>query len=141
MTMMRAENFSQNFKIIADLVSRWSAVLFAFFLPLSTGLMDSFFILAAIGNILAGNWRQKWHSICQIRVALACLLLFFLFIICSFYSTGNGSDILLTLKKYSHLLLGISLLPLFIESRWRHRAINAFLVAMFIVTIMSYLTY
>ena len=131
----------QYLKSGANFVSHWSAVVFAFFLPLSTGLMNVFFVLAFASNIVAGDWRNKWRSIKQIRVAMWSLLFFAFMLLSVSYSHGSTSHIIYSLKHYSHLLLGATLLPLFIEHKWRQRAMVAFFIAMFVVTVFSYFVY
>ena len=124
-----------------DFLAKLSAIIFSFFLPISTALTDIFFILSIVLTLVAGNFKEKWKLISGTRVIAVCLLLFGFMLIGVLYSSGSWSVRLDTLKKYSTLLFGVFLLPLFVEKRWRQYAIIAFLCAMFLISILSYLKF
>jgi len=116
-----------------------SAVVAAFMLPLSTTFTDVFMLLAVVLMLAAGNWRNKFQQIMETRVALMVLALFAMFIIGVFYSSAPNNDAMKMLLKDSKLLYAVFLLPVFVEKRWRTYAINAFLAAMLLTLLLTYL--
>lgn len=102
----------------------------AFLIPLSTALTNVSFILAAVLN-LACYWPSfKLRPILAVRPLSLMAGLFGLLLVGCFYSSASWLDALSILKKYSGLLLAVFLVPTFTVVKWRHYAINAFLVAM-----------
>jgi O-antigen ligase len=62
-----------------------------------------------------------------------------LFLVGAFYSTAAWPDVLLMFRKYDKFLFAVFFIPLFIEERWRNYAVNAFLAAIFVMFVASYL--
>lgn len=124
-----------------ELLSRICAVGIAFSLPISTTMTDVFFVAAVVLNLLAGNWREKFHIITHTRITLVFLLFFLMFIIGITYSVAPHHDAISMASKYDKFLLGAFLIPLFIDARWRRNAIYAFALAMIITLILSYIKF
>jgi O-antigen ligase len=124
---------------VFDLISKICAVMIAAAIVLSTAATNILFIATPIFSLFAGDLRAKFKTIIRNPVAIIFLLFYALFVIGAFYSTASWSNILLALKKYDKFLLAIFFLPLFAEKRWRDYAINAFLAAILVMLIASYL--
>ena len=95
-----------------DLLSKYSAVLLAAMIPISTGVTGALFIVTILLFYCAGNYREKFRIIFNNRIALLMLALFALFIIGLTYSAAPLHDGLFITKKYSKLFLGVLLFPL-----------------------------
>lgn len=133
--MLQSHRFSNKLEIVSKVL----AVATAFVIPLSTALMNIFFIATVALSILAGNWKDKAKIIAFNRFALLFLVFFGLFVIGLIYTTAPLKDGVAMLIKYNKFLLGAFFIPLFVEERWRKYAINAFIVAVMIMLIGSYL--
>lgn len=115
------------------------AVLTAPAIVLSTAATNILFLATVVFNLAAGNWRAKFDQIIYNPGAKIFLLFYALFIVGTLYSTAPWSDVWLILRKYDKFFLAILFLPLFTEAKWRNYAINAFLAAIFVMLLMSYL--
>jgi len=124
-----------------EFVSKISAVCTAFVIPLSTSLTGIFFVLTTVLYYMAGGWREKFAFILQNRIAIYLLLFFGLFVVGIFYSTATFHDAIGMAGKYDKLLFAVLLMPLFRSVRCRNYALNAFLAAMMILLLFSYLKY
>lgn len=122
-----------------DLASKWLAVATAAVFPLSTSLMNVFFIAAVVFNLLAGNGVKKINSILRNPVSLMFLVFFAFYVIGVLYTTAPFLAAIRYLTKYSYFLIGAFFFPIFEEDRWRHYAIRAFLGAMAVAVLLSYL--
>lgn len=125
-------------KLLLDSLAKYSAVLTAFVLPLSTALTEIMFVVTVVLNLAAGNWREKYDLIAKNRVALIMLLFFALFILGLTYSTAPFIDSLKMLGKYDKILFAVLFMPLFIDEKWRKKAINAFIVSVSLILIAAY---
>jgi O-antigen ligase len=131
-------------KIIRDkcnVTSQWLAVLVALAIPFSTAAMNLFFGLAVLFLLLGSHWHYKWQVMKSNPLIPSVLLLFFIYVVGMFYSEATWQQRFLELGKYHKLLLIPLLLPLFTEEKWRVRMVIAFLVAMFVSMLLSYLQF
>lgn len=126
-------------KYVLDLLAKYSAVATAFALPLSTAVTEVLFIVTVMLNLAAGDWRKKYNLIVHNPVAIVMLGFFALFIVGLTYTTAPFFDGLKMVAKYDKIFFAVLLMPLFTEEKWRHRAINAFIAAVFVVLFISYL--
>jgi len=115
----------------------WGVVLVGLSTPISVALDNVLLALILLGSLLS------FGSILRIAithpVARAALLLFFLLFIAMFYGTTPIKEALVTLAKYKSL----AFIPIFIfllsSEALRRKARYAFLVAMAITLVISYL--
>lgn len=121
-----------------DVLSKICAVMIAPALLFSTAATVILFPLVVIFNLAAGNIREKFDIVRHNPVVWVFLAFCIMFLVGAIYSTAPWTDILLIWRKYSKFLFGILLLPLFTDKRWRTYAINAFLVAIFLLVVASY---
>lgn len=122
-----------------DLASKISLVISGFVIPLSVTGIAIFLNLTVLLTILAGDFKKKFKSLQHNRVLLIALFIYLLLLISIPYSTAPWPDISTALYKYGKLLYLIFLMPLFAEEVWRRMGINAFLAAMVITLIASFL--
>lgn len=122
-----------------ELLSQIMAVATAFVLPLSTTLTDVFFVLTIVTSLAAGNWRDKFSFIIHNRIALMFLIFFALFVIGITYTVAPLHDAFYILRKYDKLLFAALLMPIFREEKTRNYALNAFMAAMVLAVVASYL--
>jgi len=118
--------------------SRWCAVAFAFFIPISTALMNLSVSFAILFLGLSGAYGRSYKANFGNRFVLAALLLFALFALGVLYSSSGYETALARLSKYAKLLFPALLFPLFLNSRVRETAIYSFLGAMTLVLITIY---
>lgn len=121
--------------------AKWSAIATVCVLPISTTVTLILFLLTSALVICSGHWRKKIEIIRSNPIALFMLAFFALFLICTTYSVANTHELYKTLLKFSWLLLTPLWMPLFVDKKWRGRAINAFLIIMTLTLCLSYLKY
>lgn len=117
------------------------AVLCAFTIPFSTPLVSIAGGLALFLWLLSGSYKAKLGLVAASPVSLAALMLFSLFVVGLLYSTAELGVAIGMLKKYHKLLFIPLLVSLLDEDVWRRRALIAFMLAMGIVLLGSYLQY
>ena len=122
-----------------DRAAYCSLVLSGFFIPLSITATDIFLLLAAIGSVLSGRVSSYLYALKSNPIVLTSLCILLLVLLGSFWSIAPWSDRMAAVHKYSKLLYIPLLMPLCLDRKWRERAIYAFLLAMIIVVIISYL--
>lgn len=131
-----------NYKNITNffgIASKICAVGAAAAIVLSTAATVILFPLVNLLSLASGNLREKFNLIIRNPVSLMFLVFCAMFLVGVTYSTASWPDILAMLRKYDKFLLGIMFFPIFIEERWRDYAINAFMVAVLVLLIASYL--
>ncbi len=135
------QNTPNTFQQYSYQTAYWCSLLFAFFIPISTALMNLFLLLSLAFIILSGELKNHLIISWKNPVSKVAILLFTLLFLGTFWSTAEGNDAYLTLKKYSELLyLGI-LLPLFQTESKKKLGIDIFLVSMLTILIPTYLIY
>ena len=120
-----------------DLASKVSAVMTAAAIVLSTAATTVLFPAAVVFSLAAGDWRDKFNRIISNPLAWAFLLFYAMFLVGVFYTAAPWGDVLLVLRKYAKFVLAIFFIPLFAEERWRNYAINAFLLAVVVMSLLS----
>lgn len=118
-------------------IGHWSAVALAFALPVSTAATHALLVIAVLSVILTGQWREKIAMIVNFRAITMLLVLFSLLLLGVFYSTASLEQALAQLGKYDKLLLGVLLIPLFVEQHWRDCALYAFLGAILLTILLA----
>lgn len=124
-----------------ELASGFFAVLIAFFLPISTTATTISFFLAIILNLCAGNLSHKFNIIFSKRICLLFTAFFVAFIVGLTYTKASHQEAVNMTMRYSKFFFGLFLLPIFTHARWRQYAINAFIAAMLLTLLLSYLKY
>lgn len=115
-----------------------SAVLLGFSLPISTGL-DSILLLLLLITASLGWHIQYTSLVYQNSVAKSALMLFFILLIGCFYGNSTPTEGFKVLGKYDDLLLFGLLLPIFSNSQLRRYGQYAFMIAMGITMLLSYM--
>lgn len=122
-----------------ELLSKLCAVATAAAIPCSTTMTDILFVLTVILNFAAGNIKVKLQFILQNKVALSLLIFFAMFIVGMSYTVVPIGDALKILGKYDKFLWGALLFPVFVEEKWRLRAIYGFMVVILLMLFLSYM--
>ncbi len=117
----------------------WLVVAVAFSVPLGSAMSNVlggalFVTLIATGGYLAHWQRWRVHPF-----ALATLVLLTLVVAGASYSNAPFDEIRRTLVKYSRLLYAPIAIAVLTDERWRRRALLAWMLAMFITLVLSYL--
>lgn len=131
-----------NYKKISDFfeqASKVCAVMIAPAIVLSTAATVILFPVTILSSLLGGKWKEKFCLIVKNPIVPIFLIFYSMFLVGIFYSTTTLGDAVLVVKKYSKFLLTPFLFPLFLEKRWRDRAIDAFLWGVFIMLVASFL--
>lgn len=114
------------------------AILLGFSIPVSTGLDSVLFALLLLTALIGWN-SQYPRLIAQNSVAKAALLLFGILLIGCFYGITPLAKSLNVLTKYDDLILVALLLPIFSRPQMRTYGQYAFMAAMALTLILSYL--
>lgn len=117
----------------------FSLVLCAFFSALSVTAMNIFITAAAILCLISGKFFSEWPLLKNNSIFWAILLLMALLFVGMFWSIAPPHDRWSALHKYGKLLYIPLLVPLCLDPIWRRRSINAFLCAMMLTVLLSYL--
>jgi len=118
---------------------QWAAVVLGFSIPVSVALDNVLLAVILLHWLLGGGYREKLAAIRANPVALLALALFGLYLVGTLYTIGSESDVLNTLSKATRLLLVPALVLPMREHVWRVRAVTAFLAAMLVSMLVSYL--
>lgn len=114
------------------------AVILGFSIPVSTGL-DSVLLALLLATALIG-WNIEYPGmIAQNPVAKAALLLFGVLFAGCFYGVAPPGTGLKILTKYDDLILFALMLPIFSTPQMRRYGQHAFMMAMALTLILSYL--
>lgn len=129
---------------------QYSFILFAFTLPLSRGAFNFFFALSLLFWVLDGNFRYKIETIKKRKILWIFLLIALLTMLSALFSHsyhdgflahGEKSIIRVVTTHYFLVPLIIVIMVTSIEKRTLELAISAFLIAIFISEIASYLVF
>ena len=129
---------------------QYSFILFAFTLPLSRGAFNFFFALSLLFWVLEGNFRYKIETIKQRKILWIFLLIALLTMLSALFSHsyhsgflahGEKSILRVVITHYFLVPLIIVIMVTSIEKRTLQLAISAFLTAIFISEISSYLVF
>ena len=121
--------------------SEFSAITLAFFIPISTSLTGILFILSVTTGLLTRRFRQTLALMLNSPWVKTAVLLFALFAIAISYTSAPLHDAISMLEKYSRLLLMVLFIPTFCKPNCRKYAIFAFLCAITVTLIASYLQF
>jgi O-antigen ligase len=118
-------------------LAKYFLIVAVFFMPISTAATNlaMFFTLAAW--LFSGGLFVRWILIKNNTFVHATILIFFLLVLGSFYSTGILEDILYQLGKYAKILFILPAITLVQDEKWKKRGINVFCISMLITLILS----
>ena len=114
-----------------------SAVLLGFSVPISVAMDNVLLVIVLLGALL--NVHAVWNMAKENPLARAAWLLFLALFVAMFYGSPSVSDSLGALGKYADLAFIPMFMLLFNNEIWRKRAVYAFLGAMGLTLLLSYL--
>jgi O-antigen ligase len=133
------QNYHINWQSMLENSSKIAAIATAAALPISTSATSILFILTPVLYFAAGNWREKLNKVLQNPIAQIMLMLFALFLLGLLYTAAPMHDALRMVVRYDKLFFGAFMFPLFTEERVRTYAINAFIIAIVVMLVASYM--
>ncbi len=114
----------------------YSALLFAFTLPLSRAAVSFFILWFVVLFLVRRDYRTSWEIIKTSR-ALQAMGLFIAFMFASLLWSGDTHEALNQIRLYSYWIL-IPILATTLKKEWLPNIITAFLAGMFISEIVAY---
>ncbi|MDF1760981.1 MAG: O-antigen ligase family protein [Coxiellaceae bacterium] len=126
---------------IMSTVAGCSAVVTFFVLSISTSATTILFALSALLVLLSGVYVTQVRRWLLNPVTLCFVAYYAVVLIGAIYSIGLMHDISKALLKQVRVIEALLLLPIFFQPRWRQWAINAFLLAMVVTLILSFVHY
>ncbi|MDF1654726.1 MAG: O-antigen ligase family protein [Coxiellaceae bacterium] len=130
-------NFNK-YQQIMSTVAGCSAVVTFFVLVISTSATTIVFSLTALLVLLSGVYVTQAKRWLMNPVTLCFIAYYVVVLIGAMYSIGLSHDINKALIKQLRVVEVLFILPIFFQSRWRQWAINAFLIAMVVTLIASF---
>lgn len=135
---MHLKQINHNFSNFPNKIASFCAVLLGASIPISTGLDSVLLVSLLLAALVAWN-IQYLSIITENPVAKAALLLFSVMLIGCFYGVTNIGDSFKILTKYDDLILIALMLPIFTQPKLRSYGLYAFMIAMAITLMLSYL--
>jgi O-antigen ligase len=120
-------------------ITLWLIVSASFSIALSTAFMSIATTLMIIAWFLSGNFKNKFNRILNNTGAMSACFLFIFYVFGAIYSNANNQDSIGFLLKYQKLLLIPLIVSVLVDDKFRTYALNAFLIGMMFVLILSYL--
>jgi len=120
-----------------DSIGSWLLILFGFTLPLSVAVNNVFAVLIIVLWLYKKEYQQTWEIIKNSKVVIALLLLFSLHIIGLLWTEDVALGLKIMRKEWMFLLLPIMMS--FVKREHIQYYISAFLIAISISEIFSYL--
>ncbi len=130
--------FSNN-NLSIQLFFQYTVIALAFAAPLSIAAYTALAALLLIFWIIQGDWRRKWEMIWA-QPFFKAIGIFYLFLVLSLLWSDNIAQGLEHLRKY-YLLLLIPIIYTSFDRTWAPKLFSAFLSAMIISEILSYLIF
>lgn len=116
-------------------------ILCAFALPLSTTATDILFPLAGGLSLLTASWRDKYRALSNHPVALILILFFLVTLAGAIHTQAPYPSVVHRLLQSSCLVIAALLMISIKHGRVREQIISAFLLAMAITLVLSYLQF
>lgn len=123
-----------------SLLFQYGVIALAFSIPLSIAAYTALSALLLILWIIEGNWNTKWELI-KNQPFFKAFGLFYLFLVISLLWSENLSLGLEHLRKYYYIVLLLPILYTSIDRKWIPQIYSAFLSAMILSEILSYLIF
>ncbi len=117
----------------------WLVVAVAFSVPLGSATSNVLGGALLLTLIATGGYLAHWRRWRVHPFALATLILFAVIFIGASYSNAPSDEIRRALTKYSRLLYAPIAIAVLTDERWRRRALFAWMIAMLITLLLSYL--
>ena len=117
----------------------WLTVAVAASIPLGTATTNVLGALLLIALILAGGYKTHWQRWRVHPFAIATLVLCAVIFIGISYSNAPMDEIVRALKKYARLLYAPIAIAVLVDGRWRRRALLAWMAAMLLTLVLSYI--
>jgi hypothetical protein len=92
---------------------------------------------ALLAWLFSGGLLVRWMILRNNTFVHATILMFFLFVLGSFYSSGTLEDILYQLHKYGKILFILPAITLVQDEKWKKIGINIFCISMLITLFLS----
>lgn len=122
-----------------EVSAKWAAIAIGFSVPISVALDNVLLLVVFLLWFASGNLKEKFRVVSESRVSLAALALIGLLAIGMLYGKTPFHDALNTLGKYIDLLFIPIFVTLFRDDKSRHLALGAFVFAMLLTLLLSYL--
>lgn len=113
------------------------AVIIGLVLPISTSLTEIFSYAAIFFALASGVVFKNWRVVIKSHIGLFMLLLYLLLVVSITYSKADLSHSIAFLFKYNKLLIGVLLMTIFVDKRWREYALWALMLSIATVTVLS----
>ncbi len=123
----------------AETLAPWVVVALGISLPISTALDNVLLFVILILWVASAEYKTRIVLALKNPVALAAVAIFLLYVLGLLYGDAEKADALKSLSKASNFLLIALFIPLLQNEKTRRWAINAFLCAMSITLVISYL--
>ncbi len=120
-------------------LTSWIIVFASLSINLPTSFMSAASALIMVFWVLSGNFKKKFQYINNNPAALSAIALFLLYAIGMLYSSGPWEDRIASLLKYHKLLFIPIIISILHSDKYRSYAINAFLISLVAILIISYL--
>ena len=117
----------------------WLIVAVAASIPLGTALTNVLGSLLLIVLLVAGGYKAHWQRLRVHPFAIATLVLCAVIFIGISYSNAPTDEVVRALKKYARLLYAPIAIVVLVDERWRRRALLAWMAAMLLTLVLSYL--
>lgn len=126
-------------KRVLYIAACYAVIGLGFMVPLTVAGTNILIVSAVVLSLLAGSLREKFSMGFRNKYVIVAMIFFSLFVVSLIYTKGPMHEALAVLHKYGKLIFVPLLIPLFLEKRIRESAITAFLIAMVVTLIFSYL--
>jgi O-antigen ligase len=102
----------------------------------ATMLILGGFLLIAL--LASGGYCERWSRVRTNPFALASIGLFLLIVLGASWSTGSSEEIMRVVEKHARVLFAVIAIALLADERWRRRVFVAWMIAMFVTLVLSY---
>lgn len=140
-TYLPTEQSLFNANSFSEKAAFYCALSFAFFIPISPALMNTFLLLCLIFILFTGNAKEHLIIAWNNPIARYAALFFCLFLTGSIWSIAEFKETLEGLKKYNELWYIALLVPLFHSPERRQQGINILLASLTTILLLTYLIY
>jgi len=119
--------------------SQSMAVLMIFSAPISRALFNISAALFLVSWFLSGGLRKKLEVAVRNPIAVPIFVMVGVMLLGILYTPAPKQDIVEHVRVYSKFFLVLLFVPVFLDERWRNRGVVAFLVAMALTVIATYI--
>ncbi len=116
----------------------WAIIFASISINLPTAFMSVALVLLMFFWAISGDYKVKFEHICANPAALVAIALFALYALGTLYSSAPWGGRLGFLMKYQKLLFIPIIVSVLYSEKYRRYAINAFLITMMAVLVISY---